>query len=245
MALVDLTAGAVLILAATTAGAFGVLAIRHIGRTFYAILLSSAAGAMAFTSLEMLVQAHGSGGDMALVAGLLLGLGTIMLVERLLPHVHRHVRKKELADSKKKALLITGSIALHNIPEGFAVATAFASSTPVGWLIATSIALQDIPEGTLVSAPLAAYGIGERRSIFYGIFSGVVEATAAVLGYIFLSSFTALVPFALAFSAGAMIYVVFVEILPDAVEGGRERIAALSFIGGVLAAFVIANVFIF
>jgi len=241
LALFDLALGALTVLLATSAGSFAVLFLKGVGRKGNSAMLAFAAGVMAYSAVEMLNQSHHSSGDIVMLAGFLAGIVAIYLGERALPHIHRHIRKKDLADEKKKALLIAGTITIHNLPEGFAIATAFAASTPLGWFVTTSIALQDIPEGTLVSAPLNYYGMSSGRSIFYGIFSGVAEAAAAVLGYLFLSSFSALVPGALAFSAGAMIYVVFVELMPDAMENRMERLAALCFIAGAAVAFAIAS----
>jgi ZIP family zinc transporter len=241
LALTDLGLGALTVLLATSAGAFAVLFLKGVGRRGNSAMLAFAAGVMAYSAVEMLNQSHHSAGDIVMLIGFLIGIIAIFLGERALPHIHRHIKKKDIADEKKKALLIAGTITIHNLPEGFAIATAFAASTPLGWFVTTSIALQDIPEGALVSAPLSYYGMGKERSIFYGIFSGVAEAAAAVLGYLFLSSFSGLVPGALAFSAGAMIYVVFVELMPDAMDKGMERLAALCFISGAAVAFAIAT----
>jgi ZIP family zinc transporter len=241
MAFTDLALGALAVLLATSAGSFAVLFLKGIGRRGSSSMLSFAAGIMAYSAVEMLGQSHNSAGDAVMLAGFLIGLMVIMACERIIPHIHHHIRKKELADEKKKAVLIAGTITLHNLPEGFAIATAFAASNPLGWFVTSSIALQDVPEGALVSAPLNIYGMSNRWSVAFGVLSGVAEAGAAVLGFIFLSYFASLVPFALAFSAGAMIYVVFVELMPDAVEGGMERNAALFFVAGAAIAFVMAS----
>ena len=241
MAFFDLSLGALMALLATSLGAFVVLFLGGISRKGSSVMLAFAAGVMAYSAVEMLGQSHRSAGDAAMLLGFLAGLALVMIGERALPHIHRHIRKKDLADSKKKAMLIAGTITIHNLPEGFAIATAFAASTPLGWFVTTSIALQDIPEGTLVSAPLKHYGMSNRSSIFFGVLSGAVEAAAAVLGYLFLSSFSGLIPFALAFSGGAMAYVVLVELMPDAMEDGMERLATLSFAGGAAVAFVLAS----
>lgn len=239
--MIDVVLGALAVFLATSAGATVAFFFGCFGRTKYSAMLAFSAGAMAFSAVEMLSQSHRSGGDAMALAGFLLGVLAIMGAEKLLPHVHMHLRKKEMDKSRKKAALIAGTIALHNVPEGFAVATAFAASNPLGWFVTTSIALQDIPEGALVSTPLACYGIGVKKSVVYGMFSGFIEAAAAIAGYLFLSSFTALVQPALAFSAGAMTYVIFVEILPDALEGGMERIAAVSFVAGAAVTFGLAT----
>lgn len=241
MALYDVALGALVVLLATSAGSAVVMLFGCFGRRGYSAMLAFSAGAMAFSSVEMLSQSHQQSGDAAMVAGLLIGMLALMEAEKIIPHIHMRIRRKRLEHSKKKALLIGGSIALHNIPEGFAVASAFASSTPLGWFVTTAMALQDVPEGVLVSAPLACYGMGKKRSMVFGIFSGIVEAASMVLGFMFISQFAALIPFSLAFSAGAMIYVVAVELLPDAYRNGMERVAAVSFIAGAAMTFLIAT----
>jgi ZIP family zinc transporter len=150
------------------------------------------------------------------------------------------LRKSELSHTKRKAALVAGIITLHNVPEGFAIASAFAGSTQLGWLVAASMALQDIPEGLLVAAPLAVYGVGRERSFKYAFFSGVAEAGAAVIAFSALSLATALVPAALAFSSGAMGYLVLAELVPDAFKR-KPHAATAVFIAGAAAAFAIAT----
>jgi ZIP family zinc transporter len=242
LAFLDLALGALVVFLATSAGSFAVLFLKGIGRRSNSAMLAFASGVMGYSALEMLGQSHAAGGDLVVLGGFASGIAALMASERLLPHIHRHLRKSELADEKKKAAMIAGSITLHNIPEGFAVATAFAASNPLGWFVTSSIALQDIPEGALVSAPMNAYGLNTRWSVFFGVLSGAVEAGAAVLGYLFLSQFSGIVPFALALSSGAMVYVVLVEIMPDAVGDGMERLATVCFIAGAAIAFAMASV---
>lgn len=237
----DLLFGAAAVLLATSAGAAAILGFRRLGKAAYSAMLAFCAGVMAFSSMEMLGQSHASSGDAVVVAGVLLGLLALFLSDRLLPHAHAKIRGREITASKKKAALLAGAITLHNVPEGFAIASAFAGSVPLGWLVTVSMALQDIPEGFMISAPLSCYGVDRRRSIGFGILSGVVEALAAIAGYIFLSSFTQVIPLGLAFSAGAMSYVIFAELLPDSFSGGMQRVAALSFAAGAAAAFGIAT----
>ncbi len=177
-------------------------------------------------------------------SGLALGILALAVSEKLLPHIHQHITKEELAHSKRKAVMIGGAIALHNVPEGLAIATAFAASNPLGWFVTTTIAIQDIPEGTLISAPLAAYGMKRSTAVLYGVFSGAAEALAAIIGFAFLSMFGGIVPIALAFSAGAMAYVVLVELLPDAFAKGMERTGAIAFAAGAATAFGLSALFV-
>jgi len=240
----DFILGALLVLFATSAGAAVVLFFGCMDDRRNAAMLAFAAGAMAYSALEMLAEAHETGGDATLLVGLALGIAALAVSEKTLPHIHQHVTKEELQHSKRKAIMIGGAIAIHNIPEGLAVATAFASSNPLGWFVATTIAIQDVPEGMLIAAPLACYGMSKMKSVMFGVLSGVAEAAAAILGFIFLSAFAPLIPGGLAFSAGAMFYVVLVELMPDAFQKGMERMGAVAFAVGAATAFLIAAVVI-
>lgn len=237
---IDIILGALLVLFATSAGAAVVLFFGCMDDRRNAAMLAFAAGAMAYSAMEMLSEAHATSGDFEMLAGFAVGIGVLMLSEKFLPHVHQHITREELAHSKKKVILIGGAIAIHNIPEGLAVATAFAASNPLGWFVATTIAIQDVPEGLLIAAPLACYGMSKGKAMLFGILSGVAEAAAALIGFMFLSAFAPIIPGALAFSAGAMAYVVLVELMPDAFAKGMERMGAVAFVAGAALAFGIA-----
>jgi len=230
---------------ATGLGAFMVLPFKKVKEEIFPILISFSAGLMAYSALEMLLQSHASAGDIPLVSGFLIGILFFIIAEKLLPHAHLMLRKKELKPEKKKAAMVFGTITLHNVPEGFAIASAFAGATPLGWIVAAAIAIQDFPEGFLASSPLACYGMEGKRCVKYGILSGLVEFAAAVLGFIFLSYVTPLIPYALSFAAGAMTYVILVELLPDAFVKGSERRAAISFILGAGIGFALATLLAF
>ena len=241
MASLDFLIGALAVLVSTSLGAAAILAFKQVDRVTHSTMLAFSAGVMGFTTVEMFGQAHNASGDLTVAAGFAAGLFFILAMDKLLPHIHLLVRKKHLELSYKKAALLAGSISIHNIPEGLAIASAFAGSNSLGWLVTASMALQDIPEGFLVSAPLAAYGVGMAKSLKLGILSGVVEFAAAVAGYFFLSAFAGIVPFALAFSSGAMAYVIFVELLPDAWKEGERRTTLAAFATGASLAFGLAS----
>jgi ZIP family zinc transporter len=166
-----------------------------------------------------------------------MGTVSFLAVDKLLPHAHLALVGATLHDSKRKVALYVGTITIHNIPEGFAVASAFAGSPALGWLVTMSIALQDIPEGLIVSAPVAGYGVATRHSFAWGVFSGVVEFAAAILGFLFLRVVAPCTPWALGFSAGAMAYVVLSELLPDAMQAENRMVALGAAIVGFAAAF--------
>ncbi|MFA6530670.1 MAG: ZIP family metal transporter [Candidatus Micrarchaeia archaeon] len=237
----SLLLGALMAAIATSIGAFAIILFKIKCKEGYSKLLAFAAGVMGFSAVEMFAQSHALSGDITAVTGLAIGIVVLFLAEKSIPHMHRLVKKVEIEKSKKKAALIAGAITIHNVPEGFAIAAAFAGSNPLGWLVATSIAIQDVPEGFMVAAPLVCYGMKQKRAIQFGIFSGVVEFFGAMVGFAFLSLVSALGPIALAFSSGAMAYVVLVEIMPDAIRGGKEREASISFILGAIVAFALAT----
>lgn len=242
MAFVDLLLGAFTVFLATSLGSAGILLFRgrEIEQKDYSNIISFCAGVMAFSAMEMFTESRMHVGDTVAIGGLLVGVLALLALERSLPHLHFVLRKTKMSDSKKKATLIAGTITIHNIPEGLAVASAFAHSGPLGWLVTSSIAIQDAPEGMLVAAPLMCYGMSRWRSFKYGVFSGIVEGVAALFAYALLSSVIAIIPPALSFAAGAMSYVVLAELLPDAFKG-RPWAVALFFVGGVLVAFGIAS----
>ena len=237
MAFSELFLGALLAFFATTAGAALVLPIKEMKGNLFALLASFSGGVMAFSALEMLFQSHATSGNATAIAGLALGLCAFFIIEKLLPHAHAFMNSAPLEQKKKKAALLAGTITLHNIPEGFAIASAFAASPSLGWLVAVTIAIQDFPEGLIVSAPLMAYGVGTRHSFFWGAFSGFVEFLAAIAGFMFLSAVATATPFALAFSSGAMAFVTFSELMPDAFRTGDKRQVAAIFIAGAALAF--------
>ena len=237
----DLLLGASLAFFATAAGAALVLPIKDMKGKLFALLSAFSGGVMAFSALEMLFQSHAVSGDMMAISGLVVGLCAFFVLEKLLPHAHAFMNRAPMEQKKKKAALLAGTITLHNIPEGFAIASAFAASPSLGWLVAGTMAIQDFPEGLIVSAPLAAYGMGSKHSFFWGAFSGFVEFLAAIVGFLFLSQVAAATPFALAFSSGAMIFVTFSELLPDSLRACGNARALASFAAGVLLAYAIAT----
>jgi len=238
----DLFLGALLAFFATAAGAALVLPIKDARGRLFALLSAFSGGVMAFSSFEMLMQSHAAAGDAVALAGLALGLCIFFMLERLLPHAHAFMRRAPMEKEKKKAALLAGTITLHNIPEGFAIASAFAASPQLGWLVAGTIAIQDFPEGLIVSAPLVAYGMGAKHSFFWGVFSGFVEFLAAIVGFLFLSQVAAAAPFALGFSAGAMIFVTFSELLPDSLRACGKARALAAFALGLLVAYGLAAI---
>ena len=171
------------------------------------------------------------------LASLIVGMIVFLILDKLMPHAHLVLTGNKMPHVKRKVALLVGTITIHNIPEGFAIASAFATSSSLGWLVTLSIALQDIPEGLVVAAPVACYGVSTKRSFLWGVFSGVVEFIAAIGGFLLLRTISNATPLALGFSGGAMAYVILSELLPDAMRAESRFAALAAFISGIAAAY--------
>ena len=185
--------------------------------------------------------------------GFLLGGGFLYLVDKILPHLHIG---KELKDAEglqthwQRAVLLMLAITLHNIPEGMAIGVAFGSSVHApdpemarkmffgAIALAIGIGLQNFPEGLAVAMPLRREGMGRLRAFWYGQISAVVEPVAAVLGAWAVMSIAAVLPYALAFAAGAMLFVVVEELIPESQRNGYSDFAT----GGALLGFTVMMV---
>jgi len=175
--------------------------------------------------------------------GFLLGALFLFGLDKILPHLHLNFKQKDAEGIKtpwQKTTLLTLAITLHNIPEGLAVGVLFGGvamgipeATISGALIlALGIGIQNFPEGIAVAMPLRRMGISRKKSFMYGQASAIVEPIAAVLGAMAVSFFTPILPYALAFAAGAMIFVVVEEVIPETQQNKNTDIATLGFIFG-------------
>jgi len=175
-------------------------------------------------------------------SGFLLGGAFLWLIDKLLPHLHPGFPKEEaegVSTSWQRSILLVLAITIHNIPEGLAVGVAFgalAADLPAATLggavaLALGIGIQNFPEGTAVSVPLRREGLSRLKSFWYGQLSGVVEPIAGVLGAIAVIYMRPILPYALAFAAGAMIYVVVEELIP---ESQLEKHTDVATVGAML-----------
>lgn len=177
------------------------------------------------------------------VTGFILGAGFLFALDKLLPHFHVNFKKVEGVKTPwQKTTLLSLAITLHNIPEGIAIGVLFggvAAGIPEASIagavtLAVGIGLQNFPEGIAVAMPLRRMGMSRRKSFLYGQFSAVVEPIAGVLGAVAVVTFTPILPYALAFAAGAMMFVVVEEVIPEAQQNKSSDIATLGFLGGFL-----------
>lgn len=180
--------------------------------------------------------------------GFSLGILFLLVMDRIIPHLHLNEEKPEGMPSKlKKTTMLVLAVTLHNIPEGMAVGVVFAGLlagnneiTMSGALALTiGIAIQNFPEGAIISLPLKSEGGSKKRAFFYGMASGVVEPLAAGITILLAGVITKLLPGLLAFAAGAMIYVVVEELLPEASEGDHSNISTIGFAVGFLIMMIL------
>lgn len=177
------------------------------------------------------------------VIGFLLGAGFLYAIDKIIPHLHIHFKKVEgVKTAWQKTTLMILAITLHNIPEGLAVGVLFggvAAGIPEASIagavsLAVGIGLQNFPEGIAVSMPLRRMGMSRRKSFFYGQLSAIVEPIAGVLGALAVTFFDPLLPYALAFAAGAMLFVVVEEVIPEAQQNKNSDLSTLGFILGFI-----------
>ncbi|WP_044736149.1 ZIP family metal transporter [Geobacillus kaustophilus] len=200
------------------------------------VLLAFSAGIMMAASMESLIpEALRSGGFWALVIGLAAGVFVLTLLEMTVPHIDLEHTKSGL-QFDEKAMLIIAAIALHNLPEGLSVGVSYASdsSSQIGNLIALAIGLQNAPEGFLVALFLINQQIGRLKAFLIATLTGAVEIVTSLLGFYLTSLFRGLVPYGLAFAAGAMLFIIYKELIPESHGDGNERISTYAFIVGIL-----------
>ncbi len=225
---------------ATLIGSLLGFVFRDLSHKFSDIVLSFAAGVMlAAAVLGLILPAVEYGGDLGLlyaIPGIFVGALCLNLIDKLVPHLHKLVGPDiESHHNAKlgKVLLFVMAIAIHNLPEGIAAGVGFGSGdTSQALLIAGGIALQNIPEGMVIIGPMLAAGVSARRTMIAAALTGVVEVVGTLIGYLAVSISTAVLPFALAFAGGTMLYVISDEMIPETHAHGEERGATYALLIG-------------
>lgn len=239
----------------TAAGAALVFFFKKANRAVLDGMLGFTGGVMVAASFWSLLSpaienSPGEGFIKVIPAAIGFALGALSLfgLDKILPHLHINFKESEVEGVQTawhKTTLLVLAITLHNIPEGLAVGVLFgAASTLVGVeqtemivaaiSLAIGIGIQNFPEGFAVAMPLRRQGVSRFKSFWYGQLSAIVEPVAAVLGALAVSFFTPILPYALAFAAGAMIFVVVEEVIPETQRDKYTDIATLGFIGGFI-----------
>ena len=227
---------------ATVFGSLLGFAFKKISHKFSDIVLAFAAGVMlAAAVLGLIVPSLEYGGNWALpvtIIGIFAGALCLNFLDRLVPHLHRlsGVDQEEhpnQSNQLNKVLLFVMAIAIHNLPEGIAAGVGFGTgNTGEAMTIALGIALQNIPEGMVIIAPMLAAGMKPGRTFVIAMLTGIVEVLGTLLGYFAVSISTAILPFALAFAGGTMLYVISDEMIPETHAHGVERGATYSLLAG-------------
>lgn len=235
----------------TALGAVPVLFLRRVPRRFMDALMGFAAGVMVAASCwSLLVPALRLGGLWPAAAGLLAGAALLYVLDQVLPHLHPEfpdeARREGLPPPlawKRSALLMT-AITLHNFPEGLAVGVAYGGrAVGPATALAIGIGLQNLPEGLAVAVPLRRDGMSRWKALWYGQLTAVVEPVAAVAGALIVTRLGALLPYGLALAAGAMLYVVVEELIPETERTGNIDVATIGFIFGFTTMMVLDNLF--
>lgn len=225
---------------ATVIGALVGFAFRDISHKFSDIVLSFAAGVMLAAAIfGLIIPSLDNGGKFGLlitIAGIFVGAVCLNLADRLVPHLHKLAGKEDEVHKNKslgKVMLFVMAIAIHNLPEGIAAGVGFGSgNTADALLIAGGIALQNIPEGMVIISPMLAAGVKPRRTFLIAAATGLIEVVGTLIGYFAVSIASAILPFALAFAGGTMLYVISDEMIPETHAHGSQRGATYALLVG-------------
>lgn len=226
---------------ATVIGAIIGFIFKNISHKFSDIVLSFAAGVMlAAAVIGLILPSLDYGGKFGIVTtvlGIFAGALCLNFIDKLVPHLHKMVgadiEEHNGNEKLSKVLLFVMAIAIHNLPEGIAAGVGFGSgNTNEALLIAGGIALQNVPEGMVIIGPMLAAGITPRKTFICAMITGLIEVVGTLLGYFAVSLASAILPFALAFAGGTMLYVISDEMIPETHSHGSERGATYALLVG-------------
>ena len=239
----------------TLLGSALIFLIKRINSTLLKIFSGFAGGVMIAASIWSLiipaVEASESMGKLSflpVIIGLWLGFAFLLLLDKVIPHMHTNSDEAEGPKSNlKKSTMTSLAVALHNLPEGIAVGVVLASSQTqstgvtisMAIALAIGIAIQNFPEGAIVSVSLNSAGINKPKSFLLGVLSGVVEPLGALITMLLVNIIHPALPYLLSFAAGAMIYVVIEELIPEMVKGKHSHIGTIFFAIGFSLMFIL------
>ena len=225
---------------ATVIGAVIGFLFKGVSHRFSDIVLSFAAGVMLAAAIIGLIlpslEYGGKWGLLVTVAGIFVGALCLNLVDKAVPHLHKLMgtdTETHHNANLNKVLLFVAAIAIHNLPEGIAAGVGFGSGdTARALIIAGGIALQNIPEGMVIIGPMLAAGVKPKKTFVIAMITGLVEVVGTLIGYFAVRLASAILPFALAFAGGTMLYVISDEMIPETHAHGSERGATYALLIG-------------
>ena len=231
---------------ATVIGALIGFAFKNISHKFSDIILSFAAGVMlAAAVLGLIIPSVESGEKYGIpvallitISGIFVGALCLNLIDKLVPHLHALAgveSEEHKNEGLSKVLLFVMAIAIHNLPEGIAAGVGFGSGEDgriQALIIAAGIALQNIPEGMVIIAPMLAAGVSKKRTLLIASLTGLVEVIGTLIGYLAVKIYVVILPFALAFAGGTMLYVISDEMIPETHAHGAQRGATYALLAG-------------
>ncbi len=240
----------------TFAGASCVLFMRNnMGKLLEKVLLGFASGVMVAASVWSLLipaiemsESYGKFAFMPAAVGFAVGIAFLYGLDKLIPHLHPGGKKPEgIKSGLTKTTMLALAVTLHNIPEGMAVGVVFAGvlsgnreiTIAGAYALAVGIAIQNFPKGAIISMPIRSNGTGKKKAFFYGILSGIVEPIGAFMTIMITGAIEKALPFLLAFAAGAMLFVVVEELIPEASGDGDSDGATLGFAAGFLIMMIL------
>lgn len=233
---------------ATGVGALPALFVKNISTRLFNSMLGAAAGVMlAATAFSLLVPGMEYGeqvwpgkGLLVVSAGMLLGALFLHFADQKLPHLHFDTVADESLDSLQKISLFIIAITIHNFPEGMSVGVSFGNGDMHnGLVLSIAIALQNLPEGLAVALPLVGLGYDKWKAVGLATLTGLVEPVGGLLGITMVTIFSSVLPIAMGFAAGAMLFVISEEIIPETHAKGRSRIATFSLMAGFIVMMVL------
>lgn len=252
----DIVIGILIPFIGTTLGAACVFFLKNqINSLVQKVLLGFASGVMVAASVWSLIIPSidmSAGMDkfafVPAATGLVAGMAFLLFMDKVIPHLHIGSDKPEgIKSNLKKTTMLVFAVTLHNIPEGMAVGVTFAGlvagnkeiSFAGAIALSLGIAIQNFPEGAIISLPLKSDGNGKGKAFIYGMLSGIVEPIAAFITVAFANVLTPILPYVLSFAAGAMLYVVVEELIPEASEGDHSNIGTIGFGIGFIVMMVL------
>jgi len=227
---------------------------KNISDNLQKVLTGFAAGVMVAASFWSLLQpalesseAMGTWAFIPAAAGFLIGVGFLLLLDEVTPHMHFNNQEEGPKSGLKRTTKLILAVTLHNIPEGMAVGVVYAGflsqsagiSSAGAMVLAIGIAIQNFPEGAIVSMPLRAEGMNKGKTFLFGVLSGVVEPVAAFIVIFAAGAVIPFMPYLLAFAAGAMMYVVVEELIPEMSEGKHSNWGTIAFALGFVLMMVL------